>query len=486
MSSDLNDIRGAADRYLLGLLWLHLPIVVGVAYLLDRPLLFPAAVVLGLSLAATATLLLYRTSVTTHATIAVALVGMPSILVYLLAGNPWQIDMHMYFFAILAITAAYADWRVLLASAATIALHHLSLNFLFPAAVFPGGADLFRVVLHAVIVVLETAVLVWGAVRLRGALQTSAVALAQAEAANAEIGRLTEERLAADTAREAEKQAMIAALVNRFDTEIGEMIASVATDVGGLSATAQSMDEIARFGNDRAEMVAAAAAQASGNVETVAAASEELAVSVREIAQQAGSSQAIAASAVAEAQRTDVTVQSLIEAAQKVGDVVQMIESIASQTNLLALNATIEAARAGEAGKGFSVVAAEVKSLANQTARATEGISQQIATMQRISGEAAEAIRHIATTISGVDEVAAGIAAAVEEQNAATGEIARNVQQAAAGTREASAGIAQVSDAASRTGAAAAQMVDSSQELSRKADLMRARVDDFLGRLRSA
>ncbi|MET4698728.1 methyl-accepting chemotaxis protein [Constrictibacter sp. MBR-5] len=486
MSNDLVGIRRAADRFLIWLLWLHLPVVAGVSLALGEPMAAPALVVAGLAASATLVRLVYGSSLTTHTTIAVALVGMPSLLVFLFEGYAWQIDLHMYFFAALAITAAYADWRVILAAATTIALHHLVLNFLLPAAVFPGGADLGRVVLHAVIVVLETAVLIWGAFSLNRALTSAAAALAAAETANVEIARLNEERRALEAEAEEKRRQWLAELVQSFEAEIGEMIQTVVASSGQLNGTARRMDGVAARSTQQAASVATVAGQTAINVQTVASASDELAASIHEITQQVTNSQRVAGRAADEAERSDATVHALVEAAQKVGGVVELIHSIATQTNLLALNATIEAARAGEAGKGFSVVASEVKNLASQTARATEEITGQIKSMQSLSGDTAAAIRGIAGTIATIDEIAAGIAAAVEEQNAATSEIARNVQQAADGTSRVSSDIARVNEAAAETGSAAAELLSASEELAMRADAMRSRVSAFLGNLRAA
>ena len=186
------------------------------------------------------------------------------------------------------------------------------------------------------------------------------------------------------------------------------------------------------------------------------------------------------------AERTNVTVQGLAEAAEKIGAVVELITGIAEQTNLLALNATIEAARAGDAGKGFAVVASEVKSLANQTAKATEEIGQQIASMQSAAGEAVEAIGGIGKTITEVDEIAATIAAAVEEQGTATQDIARNVQEAAKGTQEVSSNITGVSQGAEETGKAAATVLEATGQLAKQSEDLRAAVDKFLVDIRAA
>jgi methyl-accepting chemotaxis protein len=246
-----------------------------------------------------------------------------------------------------------------------------------------------------------------------------------------------------------------------------------------MSATAEETER-------QSTAVAAASDQATANVQTVAAASEELSGSIAEIGRQVADSARIAGLAVEEANRTNGQVTALSEAAQKVGDVIRMINDIASQTNLLALNATIEAARAGEAGKGFAVVASEVKSLANQTARATEEIASQIEAIQAATTDTVEAIQRIGGTIGQISEISATIAAAVEQQGAATQEIARNVTEAATGTADVSSNIATVTRAAGETGAAASQVLSAAGELSQQGETLSAEVARFLQNIRAA
>jgi len=221
-------------------------------------------------------------------------------------------------------------------------------------------------------------------------------------------------------------------------------------------------------------------------VQTVAAATEELSSSVNEISRQVSESSRIANVAVDEANKTNITVAGLSDAAQKIGEVVGLINNIASQTNLLALNATIEAARAGEAGKGFAVVASEVKNLANQTAKATEDIQGQVGQMQSVTGTAVDAIKGITGTIQRMSEITTTIASAVEEQGAATREIARNVQQASTGTREVSSNIGGVTQAAGETGHMAGSVLGATKELSRQTDRLRQEVDAFVRRVRTS
>ncbi len=301
-----------------------------------------------------------------------------------------------------------------------------------------------------------------------------------------EVRRMEAEQAAQKERAEAEKKAALVAMANAFESGVGGVVKAVAAASTELQSAATSMSTTAEQASQRSTAVAAASEQAAGNVQTVASAAEELAASVAEISRQVATSTKIAGEAVGQANRTNDTVEGLAVAAQKIGDVVKLISDIAGQTNLLALNATIEAARAGEAGKGFAVVASEVKSLATQTARATDEIGQQIAAIQGATQESVTAIKAIASTIGSINEIATTIASAVEEQGAATREIARNVQQAAAGTQDVSANIGGVIQAAGETGTAAAQVQSAAGELSQQSEALRHQVDEFLATVRAA
>ena len=272
-------------------------------------------------------------------------------------------------------------------------------------------------------------------------------------------------------------------LVTEFNTKIVDVVGSIIGSAVKLEGSAQQTSAISAQTGEQSAAVAAASEEASVNVQTVAAASEELAASSREIATQVGRANTIAQNAASEAATTDKLVRGLSEAAARIGDVVQLINNIASQTNLLALNATIEAARAGEAGKGFAVVANEVKHLANQTAHATEEISTQIATVQQKTADAVSAISGITGTIHQLDEVSGAIAAAVEQQGAATQEITRNIQEAHSGTAEVARNAAGVRDAASQSNATADLVFSAAQDLTGQAESLRAVADGFLVRL---
>jgi methyl-accepting chemotaxis protein len=284
----------------------------------------------------------------------------------------------------------------------------------------------------------------------------------------------------------ANQKATLNQMADGFESKVGRLVGMLSSSSTELEATAQSMTGTADQSNRQATAVAAAAEEASAGMQTVASAAEELTASIGEIGRQVTQSSRITAKAVDDAKRTDLIVHVLAEGAEKIGAVVGMITNIASQTNLLALNATIEAARAGDAGKGFAVVASEVKSLANQTGKATGEIDAQITQIQAATREAVEAIRGISTTIEEVSAIATTIAAAVEQQGAATAEIARNVQQTTQAAQEVTVGISGVSQAASETGAAASQVLTAASDVSKQAEQLSGEVNTFVAGVRAA
>ena len=298
--------------------------------------------------------------------------------------------------------------------------------------------------------------------------------------------RLEEEREASQQRVEEEKRQSTLEMADRFELQVKEVVDGVSSSATEMQATAQQMSVTAEETSRQSANVATASDQATANVQTVAATAEELSASINEIGRQVAQSAKIAANAVDESEAANSTIEGLADAAGKIGEVVTLINDIAGQTNLLALNATIEAARAGEAGKGFAVVAQEVKNLANQTAKATEEISQQIGSVQEETTSAVGAIEKIRTIIAEVNDIATTISSAVEEQGVSTQEIARNVQQAARGTQDVNSNIENVSKAAGETGSAAGQVLTASQEMARQAEGLRGEVEMFLNDVRSA
>jgi methyl-accepting chemotaxis protein len=301
-----------------------------------------------------------------------------------------------------------------------------------------------------------------------------------------EVKRLEEAQAARDAAAAAEKRAAMSRLADQFNSSVKEVVAEVSRASEDLHASAEALSASAERGRSESAVVASATLEASTNVASVADAAVLLAESLDRISDQVSTSAQIAKGAFETAGRTNTTVQSLAQRAQNIGDVVRVISDIANQTNLLALNATIEAARAGDAGRGFAVVANEVKSLANQTARATDEISAQITTMQEATNEAVAAIIAIGQTIDEMNQIATTVAEAVNAQHQQTREIVSNVKQASSGTQEVARSIDTVDRASQETGASAQQVLDAATMLAQRFGMLSDQVDNFLAEVRRA
>jgi methyl-accepting chemotaxis protein len=301
-----------------------------------------------------------------------------------------------------------------------------------------------------------------------------------------ETERLRRDRQSAEAGAEAAKRATVTGLADRLEAKVKGIVDELSSAASTMQASAATMSGTAAETSRQTVTVAAASEQASARVGTMAAATEEMGSSIAEIARQVSHSKDIASSAVQASARTATTMQGLSTAAEKIGDVLQLIQNIASQTNLLALNATIEAARAGDAGRGFAVVASEVKSLATQTAKATEEISAQISSIQGATREAVESIKGIDDTIARIEEIASAIAAAVEEQDKTTQEITRNTHEVAQGTRDVSVNIGGIRQAVGETGVAANNVLQLAKALGQTADTLRGEVEGFLVEIRAA
>lgn len=482
--SGLDVLREQFARLVIFFTWFNVLLVIASAWWVGSvSLVAVCGGALLLGAAATAAWVKFGTGVETRLATSMSLAGLVALFVATLHTptyeSSFQLDGHMYFFAVLAVLVGWVDWRAILGYTAVVAVHHLALNFAMPWAVFPAGADFARVVFHAVVILVEAGVLCWATNFIAKAMAASDAARDEAEAARADSMTLQQhEEERSDLERQ--KQIQVTESITRFQSEIAAKLAGVSGKVGEMRGAAEELGQIADDTTGRASSVSEASETASENVQTVASAAEELSSSISEISRQVEQTTAIVVRATENAQTSNQKVAGLSEAANRIGEVVTLIQAIAEQTNLLALNATIEAARAGEAGRGFAVVAAEVKELATQTSKATEEIGAQISAIQAETKDAVASIGEIASTMDEVNSYTAAIAAAVDQQGAATAEISKNVAEAADGTERVANNIGDVRESAEKTGSSALSMVDATQILSAEASGMQEAIDAFL------
>ena len=394
--------------------------------------------------------------------------------------------MHMYYFAMLAILAAYCDWVVILTAAGAIAVHHLTLNFLTPALIFPGGTDFARVLLHASIVVFEAAALVWMSLQVSRLFTAVTGSLAAAENARDETRAAQLGQVQLQGEAEATRRQTMTDVAARLESELHTAVAGMTTAAQALRARAVRMTSDAERAAAETQVLSDDANQTSRDVQTSASAVEELSASIQEITRQIAVAAETARQAYEQTHETAQVMQGLSGEAARIGDIVNLINEIAAQTNLLALNATIEAARAGDAGKGFAVVASEVKTLASQTANATQQIRMQIGALQTGTATAVAAIAGIAATIGSMNSTTNDVAAAAGAQLAVTAEIARSVQSASSRVNGMSRGIAAVTDVTAETRLSAEQVAQDVVQVEASASGLNDATISLIAQLRAA
>lgn len=458
--------------------WLHIPVLAVTAWLVDRDAV--VALLAGVALAAlpTAFLLMKRPQLATALAIAIALVGHTSLFVYLLEDHPWQVEAHFYYFALLAMLSGFCEWRVLLLAAVLIAVHHLGLNFVLPSAIYPGGSDLLRVVFHAVVVVIETAMLIGIAIMMRSAFAAAYGATGNAERAANDLRDIAERR-ENEFSLSAKRNDELHTLLHRFEREMAESVDALHHAAQELENNANGLGSTAETASTQSVKVAAITEETSIQVKTVAQAGGSLAETIAAVGANVSESSRLAGEAVSQAMTTTSAIDDMAKVVAEIGNVTSLISAIAAQTNLLALNATIEAARAGDAGRGFAVVAQEVKALATQTARATQDIATRIEAMQQATGKSVCSIEQISSVITDLDRFSAQIASAVEEQVVSAREIAGNVSSVAEGVGAVAQSVVQIETVAEQTNRAASQLNESAISVTRQTLRIRERVHAF-------
>ncbi len=396
--------------------------------------------------------------------------------------------MHMCFFAGLALLAGLLEWRALLAFTGVVAFHHLTLSFIFPAAVFPDGAPIQRILLHAVVLLLEFGALVWLIHQILSLIAATGEALFATHDANLVSTRHREnaeklkEKAETIAAQDAERFRALQAAAAAFQADVGPLMAGLNARTTELDTTAEHLNGVANTSRSHADSLDDASATASSGVQAAAAAASGLTGSINEIVGQVEETRSVVSEASEYAQTSREKVENLSRAADKIGEVIGLISEIADQTNLLALNATIEAARAGEAGRGFAVVASEVKDLADQTSKATLEITQQINTIQTSTKDAAKIIGSISKTMEVVTDHTEKVSSAVMHQSTTTSEIAQSVQDASQSTGQVAAQVDSAMATAESTQQAAQTILHASRQVADASRSLQTQVDSFLSR----
>ena len=485
----LKRIREIASTFFVIELWVFVPVIALVAWLAGNSVSFVLIAGGVTALAGTAMWLRDKTVPATRFSLGSALVAQWMFLVYAASGTPdgLVLDAHMVYFVISAQMLAFFCWRSIGIVTIIPAIHHLFFSLLYPLLIWPSMDYTFiHLGNHVIFVVLISATCLWLSWRVEELFIESYKSLAGMEAAQQEADRLAQRQAELEQQSQAERTELLHKLSETFESSIKQFVGGLAASTAQSQEAAKGLAQLTGTSSDLSASASQAADAASRNVQAVTAAAEGLDTAIQEMSRGVQHQAAIAAEASAMAGRSDEEVRMLSDRAQKIGDVVDLINSIASQTNLLALNATIEAARAGEAGKGFAVVASEVKNLANQTAKATEDIAAQVMAMQDRTVSTVKAIQEIGAKIQAMTEISSTVASSVEEQSGAATEICRSAREAAVGVQDVAQAVSGTSDAARSASSRTSDLVDSSNDAVRKAGELRGIAEAFVNEIRAA
>jgi methyl-accepting chemotaxis protein len=482
--TELEKFQRIIAKALVTLGFVNVLVLAATCALLGKDVIDNAAVSLVLAIAPASLLYFGRPNSVVAFAIATVLVGQTSLLVAAFNGHPWQIEMHFYYFVVLAMLSGFCDWRVLGLAALLISIQHLTLNYILPSAIFSGGSDFLRVIVHAVFVVIEVAMLSFIAQIIRRSFQIADQSRLAAEDAAGElqrIGRNREKDLTESNAR-AEQ---LSTLLDGFKLQMSDSVGSLNEAAKELEISADNLATSADQAKGRVSAATLASTETTAKVAGVAQAGSELAVTISEIGGNISQASRLTDEAVSRADKAKLAMIELTSVATEIGDMVGLINNIAAQTNLLSLNATIEAARAGAAGKSFAIVAQEVKALAGETAKATQVISDKTTQIQNATERSSGAIAAVTQTVGELSGLSTRIAAAIAQQDGATHEIARNVEAAASGVDNVGRSLSDIETITSATAHAIEIIRHSTAELAAQTGLIQSGIARFTDSLRS-